>query len=695
MIPGRHPAPVKSRLENQRGRRLTSPRLRCRFPTDLARQCGALRTSFHVCRDVLARRGRSATSLRGPLRTAFGHACRAGGLAPNGTPAKEKLVGKLGGQAPVEGSLGGAGKKAYGISSLALLAMANDGPVRGLPCSGHGAEDLGIIYAAFQLDAERGYRDARLTQKATHFVRSRRGTIAAYDESLRVSANETPDRQAAGNQLDDVGAFVSGWDLDGFPPADSLEPEGSPLFPPGSDLPDTLEPWPAGGDGGLCFDISELCLDLFEGFAAAALADEDAQLIASVSPDCICHDGYDERTEFTAFPDPVRQGEEFAGFPPERGDYRLIFRGVDITDRIINWSTQEIRFTIPAGSHTGSLYLQRFINAPHHGIGRVLSNLCGIPEELGALGGLSPSPRAIIAIVYPPVVEYFHIENRSDAEFTVEACRAVKLSWGIRLDNEPLGQLLPPCATLQVDVWENEQNVLHQSMDPVGHWYHNTGDETTYQLSVRTLIGNELCGETTSNAITITRLHRVYVEAFEPGVPQIIRWSERNGEDPPVLRGPGRRRGGDLAHERSQHYSPAEHGKLVLPGETFALVRFETQQNHGQVTLSARLAEHEDGQLNYEVVEFLTAIALSGGGAKGSFEMGALTYLRADLAGDSADDRLRRFGRGDQRGGAGRNKWLGWCRQTRTNLAGPSNPREHVRFHAGAGGGVGKPRNRL
>jgi predicted acylesterase/phospholipase RssA len=43
--------------------------------------------------------------------------------------------------------------------------------------------------------------------------------------------------------------------------------------------------------------------------------------------------------------------------------------------------------------------------------------------------------------------------------------------------------------------------------------------------------------------------------------------------------------------------------------------------------MTGRLAGHVVGTLRYEVLENLTAIVLSGGGAKGSFEVGALLYL--------------------------------------------------------------------
>ena len=77
------------------------------------------------------------------------------------------------------------------------------------------------------------------------------------------------------------------------------------------------------------------------------MAEVDSQLVAAVSPNCLCSGAFDEHIRFTAEPDAARQ------FPAAQGDYRLIFRGQDITERILDWSAQAIRFTIPAASATG------------------------------------------------------------------------------------------------------------------------------------------------------------------------------------------------------------------------------------------------------------------------------------------------------------------------------------------------------
>jgi NTE family protein len=549
--------------------------------------------------------------------------------------ANELLTGKLGGSAPLTPGQR-LESRPMGARAAALLAMTQNGPVAGLPCRDQVHGDLELLQAAFRLDAEAGYRDGRMTTRAARFIREARDRLAGFDGRLDRLLALVPDAGLVrGPGTGRVGDRGAGGVL---PPDGDLPVPGtgrgpgrdeSPLFPPadaGRILPDQPEP---DLPSDLCIELSDLCAELFNEFAIASLAEDDTQLIAAVNPDCVCAGGYDETTIFTALPDRFRR------FPADRGDRRLIFTGEsndgDITDRIVvpnGWSETAIRFTIPADSETGYVYLRRFVNSASAGLSRTLANLCGVPD-FGAPGrGLSPSPRALLGIIRAPVIESFTVGDATAGTVTTEACTALTLHWGVRLEDLDLGLLLPPCSRITVEVRDAEGAVLHRSEDPVGSWVDNPGADVTYHLRAESWAGETRCGQAASEAIEVRREHQVHLEPREPGTASIV--AGRTGTLTVRLScaaPPGGALVELLSSDRDVLRLPDS--ALVLPGEVSAPVQFGTDRDHpGEVVVTARLAGHIDGTLRYEVVENLTAIVLSGGGAKGSFQVGALLYLR-------------------------------------------------------------------
>ena len=274
-----------------------------------------------------------------------------------------------------------------GARAAALLAMAQSGPVTGLPCRDQMHGDLELLQAAFRLDAEAGYRDGRMTTRAAGFIRELRDRFAGFDARLDRLLSVVPE---AGRTRAPGTGWVGERSASGSLPPDGDGPvpgsgpvpgrDASPLFPPdgaGRMPPDRPEPEPAGD---LCIkELSDLCVELFDEFARAALADDDSQLIATVNPACICAGSFDEAMVFVALPDP------FHRFPADRGDRRLIFTGEpgdqDITDRITSWSQTAIHFKIPADSETGYVYLRRFVDSAAAGLGRTLATCAAYPPS--------------------------------------------------------------------------------------------------------------------------------------------------------------------------------------------------------------------------------------------------------------------------------------------------------------------------
>jgi NTE family protein len=209
-----------------------------------------------------------------------------------------------------------------------------------------------------------------------------------------------------------------------------------------------------------------------------------------------------------------------------------------------------------------------------------------------------------------------------------EACTAVTFAWAVRLDDQRIDQLLPPCSTIQISIRDDQGNLLHRSTEAIGEWTTNPAQSAAYRVTARSLAGTKTCQEAQSAWLEVVREHRLYVEPDEPSTPSIV--AGKAGTLTVRLSCPAPPEGAQvdlLSSDRNILRLPAS--VLVLSGERSAPVQFGTaKDHHGNVTITARLANHRDSTLRYEVLEHLTAIVLSGGGAKGSFEVGALLYLR-------------------------------------------------------------------
>lgn len=625
-IPGRRPAPYGPEAMPERWSAPTSVAL---YATRIAAKLAVFQKAAPrevIVPHAIARAARDVDAAAGLARR----------VLRGERGAAELLTGKLGGSTPLTPGQRLASRP-MGARAAALLAMAQEGPVAGLPCGDQVHGDLELLQAAFRLDAEAGHRDGRMTARTARFIREARDLLAGFDGRLDLLLALVPDAGLVRGPGTRPGTRRVGDRGTGgvLPPSGDLPVPGSgrgpgrddsPLFPPEGAmrmLPDRPEP---DLSGDLCIELSDLCAELFNEFAIASLAEDDTQLIREVNPDCVCAGGFDETTVFTARPDPFRR------FPADRGDRRLIFTGEpgdqDITDRIVSWSETAIRFMIPADSETGYVYLRRFVNSASAGLSGTLANLCGVPD-FGTPGrGLSPSPRALLGIIRAPVIESFTVGDVSAGPVTTEACTALTLRWGVRPEDLDLGLLLPPCSCITVEVRDAEGAVLHRSENPVGSWLHNPSTNLTYHLRAESWVGETRCGQAMSGAIEVRRERRVHLEPREPGTATIV--AGRTGTLIVRLSCPAPSEGASvelLSSDRDVLRLPDS--ALVLPGEVSALVQFGTDRAHpGEAVVTARLAGHIEGTLRYEVVENLTAIVLSGGGAKGSFQVGALLHLR-------------------------------------------------------------------
>ncbi|MDO9714212.1 patatin-like phospholipase family protein [Paracraurococcus lichenis] len=392
-------------------------------------------------------------------------------------------------------------------------------------------------------------------------------------------------------------------------------------------------------------DFGGICIDLFQRFAAAALADDDAQLLASVVPQCVCAQSLTSDTTFDAFPAAGRD------FPKARGNYRLMFRHTDITDRIVSWASGSIRFTLPPDSKSGFVYLTQGTVSAAISLGHVLANLCGIPDLQGPHGQSVPlAPAAVISVIRPPMIEFFNVNGIADAEITTEACSALEFSWSVYLEGSEPDQLVPPGCEISIQIIDETGQVHHQSNERFGHWTANPPVTATFCLVAKASVPAQLirsgqrgkatpktqrfvglqdvCGQVSSSLIRIVRQHKLHLEPREPHQLSIV--AGKSATLSIRISCPAPATGLDVfLHLSDYTIIDAPASVSVSPGELSAVVSLRTfAGSFGQVFITATAPNHLDDRITYEVVENSTAIVLSGGGAKGSFQVGALLFLR-------------------------------------------------------------------
>src|SRR5712692_1113786 len=305
------------------------------------------------------------------------------------------------------------------------------------PCGDPIARAEEVLQTAFSLDVRKGGKDPTQTYQAGAYIQGRMRTVAQFEGALWREAAAGP----AGVPGDEGPGLGRG--RQGKPPG-GLDGPSEPILPP--DMPPLPDPPEPGGPGdvdpGLCEHIGELCMELFQEATAALLTDPLIDLLATVEPNCLCHD-YNPNQIFVGKP---AQGREFP--VPLPADVRLIFRGTDITGNIIPPVTrQEIRFTIPPNSQTGYVYLRGLFPAEQARVPHP-ERLCrmDIPDfPRVPVNG----PPALISIIFPPVIESVTANGEPGPVVVVESCHEVDVCWHVHLCDQAPNLPLPPCGRIQ------------------------------------------------------------------------------------------------------------------------------------------------------------------------------------------------------------------------------------------------------
>lgn len=371
-----------------------------------------------------------------------------------------------------------------------------------------GARD--VLQAGFQLDVRDGARKPVHTARAKTYLRNRIGLVAQFEGALRQAAGEdgTPPREPG-----DAPSGPTGGDFGGF--GDPADPSGGfggpsePILPPdegGLPPPDIPTRPDSGGGGelepGWCENLTDLCATLYEEAVAGVLGDPYLDLLASVEPDCVCHD-YDPNRVFIGRP---AAGREFP--VPFPGDVRLIFRGQDITAAMIGVTAQELRFRIPANSRTGNVFLRGPFATGGRGAGGNLERLCGFdfPDFPG--GAVTPDTPVLINVIQPPVIASFTADGDPGPVVVSEACQLVNLCWEVRPDDPLPSASLPACARIEVVIRNAAGDIVRQD-GAQGCVALDSGSAETFTLEARSLAGQEACGQVGPLALTILRVARV------------------------------------------------------------------------------------------------------------------------------------------------------------------------------------------
>lgn len=471
-------------------------------------------------------------------------------------------------------------------SSRAVADM--DIPPFGTGCADRMGGAIEVLQAGFSIDFAERDRDAIWTTRTAAYVKQRMQIVTDYTASME-------------------GQILNHGD-----------PTPPPNRPPNGGL---APPAPGPGRGrvpDLCDQIADLCISVFQETSVATLGDPLIDLIGSVEPNCLCHD-YDPDQIFTARP------RANAQFPvPLPNDANLFFRGEIITPRIVAATAQQIQFRIPPQSQTGYVYLRRMVQPRRPGVD--LSRLCGnVVPSVPEIPFAGASPRALLSIVYPPAIDRITVDGLPGLVVQSEACHAAEICWHSHVSDQTPQLPLPPGASIEVTVTESDSNVIVGG--PAGCFAANEQQEKLYRFQARSFALGASCGVSEEVVLRVERVKKLTLELEEPSSGEIARGNHGRltlSASCPASAG---------GIEIQLTTTPAN--VLDLPvtvrletGQTDLIIDFAARSDaaRGPVTVSAATAGHESAQVTFAIV-VPTAFALSGGGAMGSFEAGALLYF--------------------------------------------------------------------
>lgn len=387
----------------------------------------------------------------------------------------------------------------YGRSAGAALTGLGSAFGDGLPCRDRFAGVGQVLQAAFLLDVRSEDRNATHTYQAGAYLRSRMRTLSRFEGMLSRAIGDPALRGVIGDE-----GFPGGPRGSGAPTV----PDGftDPILPPDTEtalsgqISDSVDPNAPGP--GLCDDLGDLCVTLFQEAAAALLSDPFIDLIASVEPNCLCHD-YAQDQIFVAHPASGRM------FPtPLPADIQLYYRGEDITANIVSLTPDELHFRIPPSSQTGYVYLRGLFSAERGGV-RNVERICGFSfPDFPA--GLQQGPAALISIIYPPVIDLLTANGAPGPEVEAEACGLVDICWHAHPSDQPPHLPIPPCGRISVVVRDEAGNAVAEG-GPMDCMTARSAQDHGFTLEAQSFANDQECGLADSRSITVRRVAKIHL----------------------------------------------------------------------------------------------------------------------------------------------------------------------------------------
>jgi NTE family protein len=467
------------------------------------------------------------------------------------------------------------------------------------------------LQAAFALDAMSKTRGVPLTKAANYLI----GRSLDY---IRNAGDQGP---RAGKPGAPMPTDLAG--SDGPGPTSRSDGFGDPIGPGTDGRGDPLDPGMDIQPPSFCDQLGELIGQAIVDWATGADVDPYTQLIGSLAPPCVAHDQV-HTTHIRALP---AEGKKFPEHQPDH--VRLMLGDVDITGYIDLWAASEIRFYLPAGAHSAAVYLQ----GPFAARNGLSDTAIGKILDFGAfITGLNVRlvPGAAIGVIYPPEIRLFKVNGQEVAEepIILESCRdSMQIVWQVGMTGTP-GIGIPDCAHLSVELVDDGGNVLASSNSPVGaaNLPPRQAGNTSFELIATIRFDGNDIGEV-NRTLRLHFVRRLHLEMRVPTHPQLIGSQHATVRVSISCQAP---HGGTRVNLQSSSAGVLDVPNFVTVPQgnlTADFVIYSRPGEHGQVTITAMADGHISSELSVEVIDPHTAIVLSGGGAKGDFEVGACSYL--------------------------------------------------------------------
>jgi NTE family protein len=513
----------------------------------------------------------------------------------------------------------------------ALLSMLGVGFEPHPECEEAFSGQMEVLAAAFRLDRAAGHDRPQYVEAAAALMASGRWELQhlARTGRLRADVRRPGGRRAGGlRSLRERGAppgpdeHFPAWPESGPPPDDGPPPWPGPEPPgpgPGPEPPEP--PGPGSGVGDLCAGAADLCTALYVQWARAMSGNPYAGIIRAVAPGCV----RDTQLPVDVAVTPVA-GRTF----PDQTDAVIVFAGRPVADAdVIAWSARQIQVRVGQGATTGGFSIWPKVWGRPRGdrAAEALASVCGLAFP-GANHMPLEDPDVTLHIIYPPQAAV-RVDGRSDDAVSVAGCSFLGVEWDIAFPQQPLGWRLPDCIGIVVAI-DGPGGEHHASAEQVGHV---ELDPNSSSGPITVAIDVDVDGVQVLNfdrQVTLTRTYPIAASVIGQGLNRLL--IGRSGTL--TIEVPCNVSANGLALQvQSAPTDVIAHPQSVtIPGHSDTVaVAVSASAGTGPQNVTIHVSDPQGGHDPVDVVVAVerptTALALSGGGAKGSFQVGAFAYI--------------------------------------------------------------------